>query len=615
MPGPTAPQEERRDGRQRSPLEEALERIDEIDEGLPEPEAVHALSTPAMLRVLDDPELKLTANAAVGAAIWRELVRREGADFARRALERRGLDPEAGGGSRSQRPSPERLAAGGRRISAGVGPRAETKDAGAGALSGVGGARQERPTTETSAKAARADADRPAQRRVGEEGLAQERGKDANGHVTYWVSDGAEVVQDARGWGVQMRTLDLHTRIHVRDPGDPNFSSIEDFGPYYGGPFNTSFAEMSGIVLHEQTHVEEVRAAWGGLWPDFAARVQAIRAASPGAAEGEYRALFEEFDQALFEQYFASGEEGARAKEWEHYHRQYDRLVGPPEGVSGGPGGARQAGARHGAEESAAAGMKEAAGVKRGGAGDDPVRPVVMGITSAIESGAAGASAINDYDSGVISYGIHQATLVSGALEAVLSRYVEGGGKYAPDFAPYMGAVVSKDEGLRDSGAFKALLRKAGRDPAMVAAQEDAFADGYYAPALRAAGRYGIRSPLGMLYDTLVQGGMAIVLDRTVAKLGGRVGQKGITEVDFLRMFNVRRRARLMALANHRKSRGDMVNARALTNSAKRCDEFEALLDAGNLALQGPLVIRGTEVEGLTEEDVTGLDLDIEGLV
>ena len=109
----------------------------------------------------------------------------------------------------------------------------------------------------------------------------------------HWVADGAEVIQDARGWGVQMRTLDLHTRVHVRDPGDPNFSSIEDFGPYYGGPFDTSFAELSGIVLHEQTHVEEVRAAWGGLWPDFAARVEAIRAASPGAAEGEYRALFE----------------------------------------------------------------------------------------------------------------------------------------------------------------------------------------------------------------------------------------------------------------------------------------------------------------------------------
>ncbi len=450
-----------------------------------------------------------------------------------------------------------------------------------------------------------------------EEGLAQERGKDANGHVTYWVADGAEVTQDARGWGVQMRTLDLHTRVHVRDPGDPNFSSIDDFGPYYGGPFDTAFAELSGIVLHEQTHVEEVRAAWGSLWPDFAARVEAIRAGSPGAAEGEYRALFEEFDLALFEQYFASGEEGARAKEWEHYHRQYDRLVGPPEGVSGGPGRARQAGARHGAQESAAAGMKEAAGVKHGAAGDDPVRPVVMDITSAIESGAAGAAALNDYDAGAISYGIHQATLVSGALEAVLRRYVEAGGQHAAELGPYLSAVASKDEGLRGSGDFKALLRKAGKDPAMVAAQEDAFADGYYAPAQRAAGRYGIRSPLGlsMLYDTLVQGGMAIILSRTVAKLGGQVGQKGITEKEFLRMFNTRRRARLVALANHRARRGDLVNARALRNSTKRCDEFEALLDAGNLALKGPLVIRGTDVEGLTDEDVAGLDFEMEGLV
>ena len=118
-----------------------------------------------------------------------------------------------------------------------------------------------------------------------------------------------------------------------------------------------------------------------------------------------------------------------------------------------------------------------------------------------------------------------------------------------------------------------------------------------------------------MLYDTLVQGGMAIILSRTVAKLGGQVGQKGITEKEFLRMFNTRRRARLVALANHRARRGDLVNARALRNSTKRCDEFEALLDAGNLALKGPLVIRGTDVEGLTDEDVAGLDFEMEGLV
>ena len=80
-----------------------------------------------------------------------------------------------------------------------------------------------------------------------------------------------------------------------------------------------------------------------------------------------------------------------------------------------------------------------------------------------IESGAAGASAINDYDNGIVSYGYHQATLASGALEAILSRYIDQGGQYAGELAPFMSKVRSKDEALRRDRKFKALLRKAGR--------------------------------------------------------------------------------------------------------------------------------------------------------
>ncbi len=640
MAGPTAPQEERLKVEERSPLLQALDRRDALQEELPEPEAVKELSTPAILRLLDNPDLKLPANAKVGAAVWRELLKREGVAFTLRAMRSRRVEPDpekseakpeadggasggevTGGGatnpthrSGGDGPSAERLAPGNRRISAAPKPRDETKDAGGAKLAGVGGARAEAPGRETSGKAAQADGGRQAKRRVVEEGLTQERGKDANGHVSYWVSDGAEVAHDDKGWGVRMRTLDLHTRVHVRGAADPNFSAIDDFGPYYGGAFDTSFAEFTGIVLHEQTHVEEVRAAWGALWPEFQANVAGIQAASPGGAEAQYRALFEEFDQALFEQYFASGEEGARAKEWAHYHEQYDKLVGKPEGKAGGASQAKEAGKRHGAKESAQAqakaGLKEAGAGKRADGKPDPVRCTVMDITSVIESGAAGASAINDYDDGIVSYGYHQATLASGALEAVLTRYIESGGDHASDLAAYMSRVKSKDASLRRDKGFKALLKKAGKDPVMRAAQHDSFGDDYYVPAKTAATAHGLRSPLGisMLYDTNIQGGMGLILKRTVRKLGGKVGDKGITEVQFLNEFNARRKARLLALANSQELRGKAANGRALRNSAKRCDELQALLDADNLTLAGKFAIKGTPVEGLLAEEAAEVE-------
>lgn len=613
MAGPAGAQEERRRGQERSPLLEALERKEERREGLPAPDAVAALATPAILRALDHPDLKAPANATVGAAIWRELVLREGEGFARNAMARRGLAPDEEHGER-------RKGAGGRRISAAPPPREQAKDAAAVTQASAGGVRAEAPGRETPAKAAAADADGQVKRRVVEEGLAQERGADANGHVAYWVSDAAEVVQGERGWGVQMRALDLHTRIHVRDPGDPNFSAIEDFGPYYGGAFDLAFVEFTGVVLHEQTHVEEIRGVWAALWPEFRARVEAVAASSPGGAEAEYRTLFEEFDEALFAQYFASGEVGARAKEWEHYHRLYDRQVGRPEGVAGGPGAARAAGARQGGKETVAAqekaGLKQAAGAGRpakldaDGApkGKDPVRRVSSDITGAFESGADGASAINDYDSGVISYGIHQATLTSGSLETVLRKYVEAKGQYAAEIGRYMGRVRSKDGSLRGDKAFKDLLRRAGKDPVMVEVQSEAFATGYYTAAEKAANDFGLKSPLGvsMLYDTNIQGGMGTLLKRTVKILGGKAGDKGVTETQFLKKFNDLRRKRLLLLAAEAARRGDRASAEALHGSTARCDEFAALLAVGNLNLLGPLVVRGTAVEGLVEADLKG---------
>lgn len=231
----------------------------------------------------------------------------------------------------------------------------------------------------------------------------------------------------------------------------------------------------------------------------------------------------------------------------------------------------------------------------------DEIQGVAMRITTVLETGGLDRyGAINDYDNGVISYGKHQATLMSGALEALLNRYI--GSSSAPaasTLSNYMGRVRQKDKSLRTDQGFKRALVEAAADPAMQKAQDAAIIVSHYKPAAKSANEWGIESPLGvsMLYDTNLQGGMATVLARTKSALGGVVGERGITEHAFLAEFNRQRRARLISLA---KNAGLQTrHGKALFNSTYRCDAFDKLLSAGNLQLAGDIDIRGTDVPGI----------------
>ena len=311
---------------------------------LPDAAAVAAMATPTLCELLQDPALSAQVNAAVRAAAFTELARREGLAFARKALGKAGQRDEAAAGRAG-------LSEAGGRIQASLAPREERKDTAA----TPGGKREARPGKEGASETARAGKQRGTKWRVVEEALAPEGMDGANGHVSYWVSDEAEVLRRDRGYGLELHGFDLHTRVHVREPGDASMKPLESFSPYFGGPFDPSFAEFSGILLHEQQHVAELRAAWDALYPSFAARIEGIDAGSPEEAEAAYREAFEEFDDLLFETYFASGEVQARSKEWEHYHLEYEKRCGRPAGARGGAAQAASAGAAHGEKETAAA--------------------------------------------------------------------------------------------------------------------------------------------------------------------------------------------------------------------------------------------------------------------
>jgi chitosanase len=113
---------------------------------------------------------------------------------------------------------------------------------------------------------------------------------------------------------------------------------------------------------------------------------------------------------------------------------------------------------------------------------------------------------------------------------------------------------------------------------------QDAFFDEvYWQPAMRAAARLGIRSPLGVavVYDSWVHGSWGLLRDRTAA--AGSLQQAG--EHAWIQRYV---RTRREWLATH-------PNA-LLRQTVYRMDAFQRLVDLDAWALPLPLVVRGEEI-------------------
>jgi uncharacterized protein YgiM (DUF1202 family) len=219
-------------------------------------------------------------------------------------------------------------------------------------------------------------------------------------------------------------------------------------------------------------------------------------------------------------------------------------------------------------------------------------------ITSLMEGGTTKgdyASLTIVRDGGIISYGKHQSTLASGSLGDIVNAYLETAkGSTAATIRSYQARVARRDASLRDDKAFLDALRAAAKEQEMKDAQDMVFNQRYWKPAERAATNAGVVSPLGiaLMYDTQIQGGLQVLLDRTRAVLGGnvgaKVGNKTISEQEFLRVFTQKRAERLEALAQAAEAKGERVRGNALRNSIYRCDGFLGLINANNLNVAGP---------------------------
>lgn len=191
-------------------------------------------------------------------------------------------------------------------------------------------------------------------------------------------------------------------------------------------------------------------------------------------------------------------------------------------------------------------------------------------------------------DTGRLTYGRAQTTLGSGNLNLLIERYCGTvGARFGARLRAWLPALAARSPAADADVKLHNVLRACADDPVMRDVQDAFFDEVYWAPAVRAAGKAGIRSPLGVavVYDSWVHGSWGLVRDRTSA--GGTLQQVG--EHEWIQRYV---RTRREWLATH-------PNA-LLRQTVYRMDAFQRLiaLDAWSLPL--PLVVRGAEISTAT---------------
>jgi len=188
-------------------------------------------------------------------------------------------------------------------------------------------------------------------------------------------------------------------------------------------------------------------------------------------------------------------------------------------------------------------------------------------------------------DTGHLTYGRSQTTLGSGNLSDLLQRYCANpGARFGPRLAPSLPRFAGRDLTLDTDQRVHNLLRASADDPVMRDTQDTFFDQVYWSPAERAADRFGISSPLGVVvvYDSHVHGSWRAMRDRTTSRAGdiANLGERA-----WVSAYVATRRE---WLANH--SRAD------LRATVYRMVALGRLIDQGYWGLDLPLVVRDKEI-------------------
>lgn len=203
--------------------------------------------------------------------------------------------------------------------------------------------------------------------------------------------------------------------------------------------------------------------------------------------------------------------------------------------------------------------------------------------------GDYGQVTVIEGDSGHLSFGRAQTTLGSGSLHGLIARYTANpGARFGPRLAAWLPALTARDTSLDHDAVLHNLLRATADDPVMRETQDAVFDAGWWQPALRAAARLGLTSPLAaaVVYDSHVHGNWTRLRDRTTALQGTPTA---LGERAWIAAYVATRRR---WLATH--PRLD------LRPTVYRMDAFQRLIEHGFWGLALPLVVRGMEISAAT---------------
>jgi chitosanase len=196
--------------------------------------------------------------------------------------------------------------------------------------------------------------------------------------------------------------------------------------------------------------------------------------------------------------------------------------------------------------------------------------------------GNYGAVAVIAGDTGHLSYGRSQATLSGGGLFALLSEYcATAGAQMAEQFRPLLPRFEAKDLTLDTDDRVHALLREAGKDPAMREAQDRFFDKGYWQPAFAAAAKMSLTTALStsVVYDGHVHGSFRIIRDRV------NKAAAGLPEKKWIAAYVAARKTWLLGAKG------------ALPGTVYRMDEFSRLIAGEKWDLPLPIVVRGVSID------------------
>jgi len=214
-------------------------------------------------------------------------------------------------------------------------------------------------------------------------------------------------------------------------------------------------------------------------------------------------------------------------------------------------------------------------------------------ITEIFETGGFGGSAksygrvtVLPGDSGHLTYGKHQATLMSGSLYSIILKYIEYKGMFSQFFANHLSRFAKRDITLDTDKEVHKWLRFAGADTAMQQAQNFVFNEYYRRPALKWFEQMGMVHPLSyaVIYDSIIHGswtdpswgGVKLMADTRVGKIEN-IGEKQWI-IGYLK-------TRRNWLANHR--------IKLLHKTVYRIDELLKIANSDNWALVLPMTVRG----------------------